>query len=1225
MSLVLPRRSQVVTLAAAAIALLSRWMVPSSSDPSSSTNGSHAEPTTFAAPAPELPSHSPSPASDQGLATALDLARREIMPLTQEEAALPLNQGVSHFAWHPGQDLTARFLPGAVHFAPGGDPVWELGFIYSGAGPASSLRVEGTRAEYLHPDGVREWFDNIPAGIEHGFTLDRRPAAGPNLQVSLAGLNAIADGPDLLLCDASGQPHLRYSGLKAWDADGKDLTASMAPVPGGLRFTVDDSRARYPLTIDPILTTFVQELGPTITGTGSSNENFGSSVALEGNTAIIGSSLDNTAAGYQSGSAFVFTRVDGTWQLLTRLVPTGLAAGDYLGSCVALAGNYAIIGAPFDDIDNAPDAGSYCVFHHSQGAWKYDRRITRQLQDGAGARFGWFADLSGETLAIGAPVAGGGGVVCVYRLSDGVWLLQQRIQAPAGALGFCRVALDEDNLVIGAPESEDLRGRAYYYKRSGTSWTGSLITRPFVTADAAFGDAVAVSGNTVMVSASGALDYRGTTCVYVFPIPEGTTWVASSQLQADLPRISHFGRVLAMDGDRAVIGAPYETVADNDEAGRVFFAEPNAEGVWELLHAATDSQVVRQARFGSALAIDGDTALIGAPHDVTAAGKDAGSATFFNFAAGAWGIGQEIDVGDDAGSTGYGSAVAIDGDHLALSSPLESNAAGARMETVRIFARIGGIWTSQARFTDPLGRHGTGFGEALAISGDHLIVGIPNVESVDAEPLSYGAVALYRHQDGQWSFLQEFSGAGYLGRSVAIDGDTAVAGAPLDDGAGSVSIFTRSGGEWSMEVTKLPAPEIGSSSHFGHAVAIEGNRVLVGAPYGSSPGGNSQGHVYSYLRTGLTWAAGPLIAQDAAPVKVTGFGLFLDLSRDSAVVGAQSNDSVSIHFFALRNGAWVRNGFRKYSARFTGSGARVALHRGLALVALGNGSTSHLLEFRNEGWADRDHLPFGTASVAVSDEHFVAGSPTESRLNPLDDSFPPYQGNVWIFDILRREGYLVRTFDLGGDGFLDLSEWGAIFEANTPNGALFPFIDADTSGTISPAELAAAASITPTRTNKKSIAAVTTILDRTGVFIDLDNNAWYSDANQLVTVREVAQMWKPGTPAIVINTFWKRAKVGSDFNLGTWLRAKTLPSIPAYHFGQEIRARRFEIGRRYDFDFDGNITKAEFEAMLLAEGGTSGVNAAWKALTGEKMGEPVPSIWIEFFVEAPGFPKLRTN
>ena len=79
--------------------------------------------------------------------------------------------------------------------------------------------------------------------------------------------------------------------------------------------------------------------------------------------------------------------------------------------------------------------------------------------------------------------------------------------------------------------------------------------------------------------------------------------MASSQLQADLPRISHFGRVLAMDGDRAVIGAPYETVADNDEAGRVFFAEPNAEGVWELLHAATDSQVVRQARFGSALAI----------------------------------------------------------------------------------------------------------------------------------------------------------------------------------------------------------------------------------------------------------------------------------------------------------------------------------------------------------------------------------------------------------------------------------------------------------------------------------------------------------------------------------------------------------------------------------------------------------------------------------------------
>ena len=532
--------------------------------------------------APTLPRSSPAPANASrtlptpaadgtrdrlpgtSLADALDLARREITGLDAREAALPLNEGVTHFAWNPGQDFTARFLSaGSVRFESG-DPedAWQVGFRYSGAGDASTVAVEGTRAEFLHPDGVREWFDNRSSGIEHGFTLDRRPPHGARLEIALDAMSAIQEDPDdagaLLLHDAQGSPRLRYAGLKAWDADGQDLLAAMEATATGLVITVDDRAARYPLTIDPLITVLSQELDPPITGPGSHQDLFGRSVAFDGDTALIGAPYDYSVTGKrQAGNAYIFTRggegTNETWTLQGKLGTGGAVEDNCYGAAVALQGDIAVIGVPNDGSRISISPGTVRVWARSNGQWTEQARIEQPTFQVPGptseSTLGWHLALSGETLVLGIP---GANLVEVYTRSGTQWSKQQRIPSPwIGATNFgSAVAMEGDNLVVGAEGTWTSQGCVYYYTRSNGVWSGvKLTTPPDIATGDYYGSEVAISGDTIMATATG----RG--CVYPFQ-KAGQTWEAGTKLTSTTlgEDVSGFGNALAIEGDHALIG-----------------------------------------------------------------------------------------------------------------------------------------------------------------------------------------------------------------------------------------------------------------------------------------------------------------------------------------------------------------------------------------------------------------------------------------------------------------------------------------------------------------------------------------------------------------------------------------------------------------------------------------------------------------------------------------------
>jgi len=1238
-----PRRISLPCLAAAFVVMLPAavWL-RSGQAPAPSRNSQaqkqlptptrpNSSPAIPSAPTGNSPITSKETPPDAGLHAALDQARRGISTLTAEEAALPLNENVTHFAWHPAQDLTARFLSGGgVRFAAGDqEQAWQATFSYAGSSDSSSLSVEGSRAEFLHPDGVREWFDNVPAGIEHGFTLDHRPENGPRLEVALHGMSATAAGDgstDLLLQDEQGTPRLRYAGLKAWDADGKDLLAAMTPSPGGLAISVDDRGARYPLTIDPLVTTLTQQTGPPVSGYGADNDAFGSTVAFDGDTALVGAPHDSTPAGYSAGSVYSFVRSGDAWALEGKL-GSGEEANDYHGSALALEGDTAVIGVPFDGPSNQVYPGSAHIWLRSGGQWTLQAKLKRTgatLNDYDYAHLGWRVALSGDTVALGVPDAN---LVLVFTRTGTTWNQQQKIIGPAGAVGFGSVALEGDSLVIGAQGSPSsfVDGSVHYYTRSGGAWTGIQLPKPFnVGGGDAYGQVVVLSGDTLMAGAPG-----GAGAVYVFQ-KTGQTWGPPLALNPG-PSMSNyeFGKSIALDGDLALIGAP-EARPESIEARGVVFPARRTDGIWQLGPRLADPGSQDSPKFGSALAMQGTRALIGAAWRVTAGGSRTGDATFYDFVEGTWSPGAILSPGDDASGSYYGQAVAVDGDTLAISAGNESNADGRRHQAVHVFTRAAEGWAHQARLGDPEEPEpgeDDGFGFSLDLSGGTLIVGVP-YRGTSFSNIKNGAALIYERTGNAWELAAELDGEGNFGTSVAVEGNTAVIGAPEfvpfeEAERGAAYIYTRDeAGGWtrSASLTDSIATDPIPAVYFllGRSVAIDGDTILVGAPYSPSVPAEADkiGKTFVFHREAGAWQLETtLVNQIAAGY----FGWSVAIDDGHAVISAPSDHS-SFQFFSRRNGVWTPGDIR-YFTTSSEPDTRVALHSGVAMLSSGGSGSGELLEFADGHWKPSINLGLIAGAVDLDADTLVIGYTGGHRELPAFPEVHSDQGVAWIYDLARTEKYLVQTYDASGDGEISLAEWLVIYGGVSSKATLdiFVFIDTDISGSISRSELAAAS-----RGGKgKAPLGAANLLARAKAFVDLDGSTNQGARSQHVERDEFALMWKPGTPANAIDAYWKRANLPAGYDLGAWLRAKTLPSIPGYLAARQARAERRALAERYDLNLDGIIHRDEFARLLEQEAGITKFYAFWDALAGRRKKQAqITEITIEEFIEAAKFPKV---
>lgn len=234
---------------------------------------------------------------------------------------------------------------------------------------------------------------------------------------------------------------------------------------------------------------------------------FGSSVAINGDTAIVDAHLGDVAGGVDQGSAYFFRRTDTGWVEEAKLTASDAAAEDRFGCSVALEGDTAIVGA-YSDRGPSGDMGqgSAYVFARNGGSWTEEAKLT--ASDAAEEdQFGVSVALNGDTAIVGAygdEDAGGRnqGSAYIFTRSGASWAEETKLTASGTDLFGVSVALDGDTAIVGAFSGGRNMGWVYIFSRSGGYWTNEAkLTASDAAAHDRFGTSVAVDGDTTIVGA----------------------------------------------------------------------------------------------------------------------------------------------------------------------------------------------------------------------------------------------------------------------------------------------------------------------------------------------------------------------------------------------------------------------------------------------------------------------------------------------------------------------------------------------------------------------------------------------------------------------------------------------------------------------------------------------------------------------------------------------------
>ncbi|HZO13111.1 MAG TPA: FG-GAP repeat protein, partial [Polyangiaceae bacterium] len=397
------------------------------------------------------------------------------------------------------------------------------------------------------------------------------------------------------------------------------------------------------------------------------------------------------ACGPPAPSARVERVVDAlVWSEQQKLLPSNSQDSQNFGTAVAIAGDTAVVGAPEDD-DGGTDAGALYVFERNDTGWSEQEKIAASA---AGELFGDPLAMEGDTLVVGAATAdNGAGAVYVFVRSGTSFVEEQRLTASDAQEGdaFGRsVDISADSLVVGANNATSSLGAAYVFVRSGTVWSEQQkLTASDGQPQDQFGIAVAIAGDTLVAGSTGAsvASVARAGAAYAF-VRSGSTWSQQQKLVASNPQPNEeIGQAVALDADTALIGAPKA----NTNTGRVsVFTRSGSTWSEAAPLAASDAEM--GDAFGFVVAMAGDVAVVGVPEDDTPA-SGAGSAYVFRRAGNAWNEEQRIDAADGATLDYFGDAVALDGDTVVAGAPFDDIGAIFQAGSAYAFVLLGGACT----------------------------------------------------------------------------------------------------------------------------------------------------------------------------------------------------------------------------------------------------------------------------------------------------------------------------------------------------------------------------------------------------------------------------------------------------------------------------------------------------------------------------------------------------
>jgi hypothetical protein len=425
------------------------------------------------------------------------------------------------------------------------------------------------------------------------------------------------------------------------------LLLSLVPSPGQLSPEFSPTVFEYHITL-PIS---AQSVTLSASAPAAARVEFGGSIVKPGSAWSSGLLKlgDNTVKltvtsqfGVSSTYDLTITR---TSQQVAYIKASNSEAGDQFGISLALDGDTLVVGALYEDSGSggvngdqasnaAADSGAAYVFVNKAGSWVQQAYLKGGDSPSESDFFGTGVAISGDTIVVGAmrgnlfnplDVSNRNGTAYVFVRNGEVWSQQAQLTAkdaaPADIFGFS-VAIQKDTVVIGAPEESSVAsqsGAAYIFTRSGTSWmqTGKVKAKTPVEASL-FGCAVALDKDTLVVGAQHdptVAPHGGSASVFV---RQGSTWTEQQHLSATKPSAQgSFGYSVALRGDTIAVGSPRADIVASP-SGEVYVFDRVGQA-WTL-SATLAATVPRESDFfGSRVALSDSALLIGANGDASGA------------------------------------------------------------------------------------------------------------------------------------------------------------------------------------------------------------------------------------------------------------------------------------------------------------------------------------------------------------------------------------------------------------------------------------------------------------------------------------------------------------------------------------------------------------------------------------------------------------------------------
>jgi hypothetical protein len=691
--------------------------------------------------------------------------------------------------------------------------------------------------------------------------------------------------------------------------------------------SLNNAGAAYVFTRNGGVWSLEQKLSGSGSNGRMASDYFGGAVYIYGDTAIVGAhwhpfDSNGSVSVVRTGAAYVFTRNGGVWSLEQKLSASGANTRknqDQFGVSVGLYGDTAIVGANSQDYDSEGgsegfDTGAAFIFTRSGGLWSQQQRLVGVGVNGRknSDYFGSHVKIYGDTVIVGANQAydeSGGvslanaGAGYVFTRSGTVWSLEQKLVGSGvnGRFGDdyfgCDIGIYSETVVVGAyGQSYDGSGSnyqlgagaGYVYTRSGGVWgledkisaSGSLFRRE----SSNFGISASIYNDTLVVGCKGdttntdegGIIYSG--AAYVFT-RNGNVWELEQKLAPSGLNSRNsgdeFGGLISIHGDTILVSSiyqDYDGLGGNlvSDAGAVYVFTRNGT-VWSQQQKLVASGVNGRRSsdyFGCATGVYSNTAVVGAwANDYDANGStaatNAGAAFIFTRDGTVWSQQQKlVGVGTNGRFSNdiFGGYVSIYGETVVIGAHQQAfDGDGANSlynaGAVYVFTRSGTVWELQQKLSasGANGRKSSDkFGESVSIYGDAIVVGVQQQdfnENGSNSVSAAGAVYIFTRDGGIWSQQQKLVASGVNGRtlayqfgnSVSIHQDKLIVGAkyqPYDENgsnsvhlAGAAYIFTRDGGIWSQQ-QKLVASGVNGridSDIFGNCVGIYSETVVVGA------------------------------------------------------------------------------------------------------------------------------------------------------------------------------------------------------------------------------------------------------------------------------------------------------------------------------------------------------------------------------------------------------------